>query len=180
MSQVAGEALLSSIATMLAHSGFSAEDLARHMVTSATFPTVEEHVKQVLANAGSRNTRRTWKTHYDRLVMGTAGVRASAGRVAGRGGVLPSGSIIAMAKEKATITLDRRKAEEARALVGAESTSAVVDVALDRLIRLERLRRDIGAYRAAPPTDDEVALADLAGGALLDDDTDWAALYSEP
>ena len=72
MSQVAGEALLSSIATMLAHSGFSAEDLARHMVTSATFPTVEEHVKQVLANAGSRNTRRTWKTHYDRLVMGTA------------------------------------------------------------------------------------------------------------
>lgn len=180
MSQVAGETLLSSIATMLAHSGFSAEDLARHMVTSATFPTVEEHVKQVLANAGSRNTRRTWKTHYDRLVMGTAGVRASAGRVAGRGGVLPSGSIIAMAKEKATITLDRRKAEEARALVGAESTSAVVDVALDRLIRLERLRRDIGAYRAAPPTDDEVALADLAGGALLDDDTDWAALYSEP
>ena len=56
----------------------------------------------------------------------------------------------------------------------------MVDVALDRLIRLERLRRDIGAYRAAPPTDDEVALADLAGGALLDDDTDWAALYSEP
>ncbi|HET9061031.1 MAG TPA: hypothetical protein VFN61_14015 [Acidimicrobiales bacterium] len=84
-----------------------------------------------------------------------------------------------MAKEKATITLDRRKAEEARALVGAESTSAVVDLALDRLIRLERLRRDIGAYRATPPTDDEVALADLAGGGLLDDDTDWAALYSE-
>ncbi|MGC8513993.1 MAG: hypothetical protein ACP5P1_13325 [Acidimicrobiales bacterium] len=89
-----------------------------------------------------------------------------------------------MAKEEATIALDRRKAEEARTLVGAESTSAVVDVALDQLIRLElirleRLRRDIGAYRATPPTDDEMALAALAGEGLLDDDTDWAAVYSE-
>jgi len=85
-----------------------------------------------------------------------------------------------MAKEKATITLDRRKAEEARALIGAESTSAVVDVALDRLIRLERRRRDIEAYRATPPTDDEVAMAELAGAGLLEDDTDWAGLYREP
>lgn len=84
-----------------------------------------------------------------------------------------------MAKEKATITLQRRKAEEARALIGAESISAVVDVALDQLIRFERLRRDVGAYRATPPTDDEVALAELAGEGLLGDDTDWAALYSE-
>lgn len=84
-----------------------------------------------------------------------------------------------MAKEKATITLDRKKAEEARALVGVESTSAAVDVALDRLIQLERLRRDIAAYRAMPPTDDELALAELAGEGLLDDDTDWAALYGD-
>jgi hypothetical protein len=84
-----------------------------------------------------------------------------------------------MAKEKATITLDRRKAEEARILVGVESTSAVVDVALDRLIQLERLRRDIAAYGATPSTDEELALAELAGGGLLDDDTDWAALYSD-
>lgn len=84
-----------------------------------------------------------------------------------------------MAKEKATITLDRRKAEEARALVGAESTSAVVDVALDRLIHLERLRRDIAAYRETPPQEDELALAELAVVGQLDDDTDWAALYSE-
>lgn len=84
-----------------------------------------------------------------------------------------------MAKEKATITLDRKKAEEARALVGAESTSAVVDVALDRLIHLERLRRDIAAYRNSPPTDDEIALAELADTGLLGDDTDWESLYGD-
>lgn len=84
-----------------------------------------------------------------------------------------------MAKEKATITLDRAKAEEARVLVGAESTSAVVDVALDRLIRFEHLRRDIAAYRATPPTDDEMALAELADTGLLGDDTDWEALYRD-
>lgn len=85
-----------------------------------------------------------------------------------------------MAKEKATITLDRRKAEEARALTGAESTSAVVDVALDRLIRAERLRRDIAAYRATPVTDDELLLAELVSSSPdLADDTDWAALYPE-
>jgi hypothetical protein len=82
-----------------------------------------------------------------------------------------------MAKEKATITLDRRKAEEARSLIGADSTSAVVDVALDRLIRSERLRRDIAAYRATPVGDDELVLATLAAGGDLADDTDWAALY---
>lgn len=84
-----------------------------------------------------------------------------------------------MTKEKATITLDRKKADEARALVGAESTSAVVDVALDRLIHLERLRRDIAAYRATPPTDDEIALAELADTGLLGDDTDWESLYPD-
>ena len=72
-----------------------------------------------------------------------------------------------MAKEKATITLDRRKAEEARILVGVESTSAAIDVALDRLIQVERLRRDIAAYRATPSTDEELALVDGGfGGAV--------------
>jgi hypothetical protein len=84
-----------------------------------------------------------------------------------------------MAKEKATITLDRSKMEEARALVGAQSTSAVVDLALDRLIRVERLRRDVSAYRAHPPADDELLIAELAGAGELDDDTDWAALYED-
>ena len=85
-----------------------------------------------------------------------------------------------MAREKATITLDRDKAAEAKALVGAESTSAVVDLALDHLIRAERLRRDIAAYRTAPVTDDELMLASLAApGTDLADDTDWAALYGD-
>jgi hypothetical protein len=85
-----------------------------------------------------------------------------------------------MAREKATITLDRDKAAEAKALVGAESTSAVVDLALDRLIRAERLRRDIAAYRKTPVTDDELVLASLAApGSDLADDTDWAALYGD-
>ena len=46
-----------------------------------------------------------------------------------------------MAREKATVTLDRRKVEEARALTGEKSTSAIIDLALDRLVRAERLRR---------------------------------------
>lgn len=50
-------------------------------------------------------------------------------------------------------------------------------MALDRLIHLERLRRDIAAYRATPPTDDEMTLAGLADTGLLDDDTDWESLY---
>lgn len=85
-----------------------------------------------------------------------------------------------MAKAKATITLDRDKAEEARTLIGAASTSATVDVALDRLIRTERLRRDIAAYQATPPSDEELLIADMAAvSGDLADDTDWAALYTD-
>ncbi len=66
-----------------------------------------------------------------------------------------------------------------RPLVGAESTSAVVDVALDRLIHLERLRRDIAAYQSTPPGEEALALAELAALGELDDEADWAALYSD-
>jgi hypothetical protein len=83
-----------------------------------------------------------------------------------------------MAREKVTITLDRSKAESARALVGAASTSEVVDIALDRLIRAERLRRDVAAYRRIPPTGAEAELA-LLDTVDLDDPTDWEALYAE-
>ena len=83
-----------------------------------------------------------------------------------------------MAKEKITITLDRVKAEQARFLLGVTSTSEVIDLALDRIIQAERLRRDIAAYRRIPPTNEEVELALLAA-TTLDDDTDWEALYSE-
>jgi hypothetical protein len=84
-----------------------------------------------------------------------------------------------MAKEKATITLDRAKAAAARAMVGAGSTSEVIDLALDRLIRAERLRADIAAYRQEPPTQAEVGLALLADTSSLADDTDWDALYAD-
>lgn len=77
-----------------------------------------------------------------------------------------------------TITLDRSKAEDARGLVGAASTSEVVDIALDRLIRTERLRRDVAAYRRVPPTGAEAELA-LLDAVDLDDPTDWEMLYAE-
>jgi hypothetical protein len=84
-----------------------------------------------------------------------------------------------MAKDKVTITLDRAKAEHARALVGAGSTSEVIDIALERLLRAESLRRDIAAYRQQPQTGADVSLAQLAPDVDLADDTDWDALYAE-
>jgi hypothetical protein len=84
-----------------------------------------------------------------------------------------------MAKEKATITLDRAKAAAARALLGVDSTSEVIDVALDQLIRAARLRADIAAYQRLPPSQDEVQLASLGDTSGIGDDTDWAALYAD-
>lgn len=56
--------------------------------------------------------------------------------------------------------------------------SEVIDLALDRLIRAERLRRDISAYGRTPPTDMDVALADLPVTFDLDDDeVDYASDY---
>src|SRR5262245_58827501 len=92
--------------------------------------------------------------------------------------LLPDGSMYSMAKEKATITLDRAKAAAARAIVGAGSTSEVIDLALDQLIRIERLRADIAAYRQEPPTAAETDLALLTDTSGLADDTDWEALYA--
>lgn len=85
-----------------------------------------------------------------------------------------------MAKQKTTITVERHKVDEARRLTGAASTSAAIDVALDRLIRTERLRKDLVAYAAAPPTDEEIALAAVTPSwDTLADDTDWDALYAD-
>ena len=84
-----------------------------------------------------------------------------------------------MAREKATITLDKSKAERARSLLGAASTSESVDIALDFLIRSERLRRDIVAYRRVLPTDAELEGALLSDVSALADDTDWETLYLE-
>ncbi len=76
------------------------------------------------------------------------------------------------------MTLDRAKADAARSLIGASSTSEAIDVALERLIRAERTRRDVEAYRRTPPTDAEIALADLGDASGIHDDTDWEALYA--
>jgi hypothetical protein len=83
-----------------------------------------------------------------------------------------------MIRQKATITLDRRKAATAVSLLGAKSVSMAVDIALDRLIRAEQLRRDIAAYGHQPQTQDELALAQIpVEFDLGDDDVDYAALY---
>lgn len=87
---------------------------------------------------------------------------------------------MSMAKEKATVSLDRWKVDEVRKLTGARNTSAAVDVALTALIRAERVRRDVVAYTRVPPTEDEIALArSPVDWSDLADDTDWAALYEE-
>jgi hypothetical protein len=62
--------------------------------------------------------------------------------------------------------------------VGASSTSEVVDMALDHLIRAERLRRDIAAYKQVPPTMGEIEIASLASSGHLDE-TDWETLYAD-
>jgi len=83
-----------------------------------------------------------------------------------------------MAREKATVTLDRGKLEEARELIGGKSMSEVIDTALDRLIRTERLRRDVEIYMRRPQSPNEFAVADLAVTLNLDDDeVDYDALY---
>lgn len=84
-----------------------------------------------------------------------------------------------MAREKVTITLDRAKAAQARLLAGSRSTSEVIDLALDRLIRAEQLRCDVAAYQRVAPTRAELDLALAGGGGAIGDDTDWAALYPE-
>lgn len=85
-----------------------------------------------------------------------------------------------MAKEKATVTLDRAKVEEARALIDGRSMSQVIDVALDRLIRAERLRRDVRAYARQAQNPAEAAVGDLAVTFDLDDDeVDYDALYGD-
>jgi len=85
-----------------------------------------------------------------------------------------------MAKDKVTITLDRSKANDARSLVGASSISEVIDIALERLIRAERKRRDVAAYGRLLPTKQEDVPALLRdAGAALADETDWESLYAD-
>lgn len=85
-----------------------------------------------------------------------------------------------MARDKATITVDRAKLEQVRALTGASSASQAIDLALAEVIRLDRVRKDIAAYRRQPPSDAEISLAPLRPGwPDLEDDTDWNAVYGD-
>jgi len=85
-----------------------------------------------------------------------------------------------MAREKATVTLDRKKAATAKALVHAKSLSETIEIALDRLIHVEQLRRDVAAYARRPPTDEELGIADLPVQLDLgDEDVDYDAIYGK-
>lgn len=86
-----------------------------------------------------------------------------------------------MARQKATITVDREQLEEARRLTGAPSASATIDLALRALVRAERIRHDVAAYTAVGPTEEETAFASITPDwSDLADGTDWEALYPEP
>jgi hypothetical protein len=86
-----------------------------------------------------------------------------------------------MAREKVTVTLDRAKVDQARLMIGGSSMSEVIDTALDRLIRTERLRRDIRAYQRQPQEPAELAIEDLAVALNLEDEeVDYEALYGPP
>ena len=97
------------------------------------------------------------------------------------GSSLPTvGSIAFIAKEKATITVDRDKLSEARAMLGAPSASAAIDVALTELIRRHRLRHDLKAYVGIPPTVEDADLASVPPDwGDLADDTDWDLEWPE-
>lgn len=74
--------------------------------------------------------------------------------------------------------LDRGKAERARALSSSSSISDAVEVALDRLIAEEELRRDVIAYLGSPPTADELALLRVPPHFdLADADVDYDTIY---
>ena len=84
-----------------------------------------------------------------------------------------------MAREKATVTLDRGKANAAKSLLRTKSLSETIDIALDRLIRTERLRRDVSAYSSRPLTSEELAVADLPVAFDLGDaDVDYDVIYA--
>lgn len=85
-----------------------------------------------------------------------------------------------MAKDKTTIILDREKVAKVTALVGGRSLSEVIDIALDRFIQAEELRRDVAAYARQPLSNEELAIADLPVALDLgDEDVDYAALYGQ-
>lgn len=131
-----------------------------------------------LRRRGARNAARVPCSLDPGRVDRAARTRGGGGAQAGRRVIPTHGSIHRMGREKATITLDRVKVDTARSLIRSTSISATIDVALDRLIRGEQLRRDVAAYTTTPPDVDELAIADLPVKFDLDDDeVDYDAVY---
>lgn len=86
-----------------------------------------------------------------------------------------------MAKEKVTITLDRRQVDEVVRLTGATSTSSAIELALRHLIKVERLASDLRAYELHPSTPFEKSWGELSQDwSDLADDTDWDAVCQTP
>jgi Arc/MetJ family transcription regulator len=66
------------------------------------------------------------------------------------------GSMKGMAQRvKTSITVDPGKLSAARELTGADSASEAIDIALTRLVRMERERRHTDAYVRHPQGDEE-------------------------
>ena len=83
-----------------------------------------------------------------------------------------------MSRVKTTVSIDKRTLEAACRLLGVDSTSEVVDVALDRFVRSEELLRDLRGYVATPPTEEEILLAEIGVHLDLgDDDVDYDQFY---
>lgn len=62
--------------------------------------------------------------------------------------------------------------------MGGGTISGVIDLALDRVIRAEELRRDVAAYARLPVDEHDLAVADLPVEFDLDDDEiDYDAIY---
>lgn len=81
-----------------------------------------------------------------------------------------------MVKSKLSVSLDPGKLKQAQALVGADSVSELLDVALARLIEEELERRHVDGYERVPVHQDLATWAALPREADPDE-VDWAALY---
>ena len=83
-----------------------------------------------------------------------------------------------MPRLKTTISVDEENLASACELLGVTSRSEAVDVALARLVKSERLLRDLRGYLAVPPTIEEIALGELGVEFDLGDDhVDYDAQY---
>jgi hypothetical protein len=84
-----------------------------------------------------------------------------------------------MAKQEVMISLDQAKLDRARLLLGGDSDSEVVDLALGRCIDAALVLRDIEGYRRMAETEEEIAMSRASAHPDLEDDTDWEAVYSD-